>query len=281
MGFGVERFQTNVEKDLLCPFCGQVLEDPVAGQCGHAFCRGCLQKSISKPRSECPTCELVLSDAKTSEASSDLVEKLGKLSLQCKHYKSGCEIVVGYNKMTHHLEKECSHRLVSCKHKGCMELVSHSDQESHMEKCDHRLVECKVCKACLPRKDMSAHQAVRRCFEQLNKRRMVKSARRLSQELREHRVDLVQQRHLTEQTERALVRNHYFKDNPRHKRAMSAGPILMRSSIQARVGSAIVVPHYSRNLRSAAIESCQDCTNRFTHGRQPSARRHSHINVSA
>ena len=277
MGFEVGRFQSDVDKGLLCPFCGQVLEDPVTGKCGHVFCRGCLQGAFTENYHECPTCQKdILSTSETMEVSDELMEKLGKLSLQCK---SGCETVVGYNQLTEHLQKECIFRPVPCEHKGCTETTPFKDLESHMEKCDHRLVECKVCKVCLPRKDMSAHQAIKRCFEELNKRRMVKSAHRLSQELREHRIEMVQQRHLTEQAERALVRQHYFQ-GPRLKRAMSAGPVLMRSSIQSRVGSAVVVPHYSRNLRSAAIESCLDCTNRFTHGRQPSARRHSHVNVS-
>ena len=209
------------------------------------------------------------------------MSKLNELSLHCKHHKSGCDAILAYSDLTDHMEKECLCRLVPCKHKGCKQTVPFNELDSHMEKCEHRLVECKVCKVCLPRKDMPAHQAVKRCFEELNKRRRVRSARRLSQELKEHRVELVQQRHFTEQAERALVRKHYFPDgSARHQRAMSAGPILMRTSVQTRVGSAVVVPHYSRTLKSATIDSCRDCTNRFTHGRRPSARRHTHINVS-
>ena len=276
----MERFQSEIEQDLLCPFCSQVLEAPVTGKCGHVFCKTCLEKSFSSEKFECPVCEVDLSSEEAVEAGEDLVQRLGKLSIQCKHFNSGCETVTMCHKLPEHMKKECAFRLVLCEHKGCVESVAHRDLEAHMEKCDHRLVECKVCKICLPRKDMSAHQAVKRCFEQLNKRRIVKSARRLSQELKDHRVELVQQRHLTEQAERALVRDHYFPSGNKHKRAMSAGPVLMRTSVQVRVGSASVVPHYSRNLKSASIESCRECTNRFTHGRRPSARRHSHNNVS-
>lgn len=137
----------------------------------------------------------------------------------------------------------------------------------------------------MPRKDMAGHQAVKRCFEQLNRRRRVASARRLSSELREHRLELQQQVHLADQTERRLVREHYDRDFPPatatagRRRAMSAGPVLLRSSIETRVGSAAVVPHFSRNLKSAVLESCRDCSGRFLHGRRPSARRHSHAKV--
>lgn len=281
MGFEVELFQEEVDPGLLCAFCKGVLEGPVAGKCNHLFCKVCLEKALSKHRHECPVCEMDLSSSEAKAPGDELAEKLGELSLQCKHHKDGCEAVVGYHALPAHMLKECPFRLVPCEHKGCSELVPHTDLEGHMEQCSHRLVECKVCKVCLPRKDMPAHQAVKRCFEQLNKRRMVRSARRLSSELREHRVELVQQRHFTEQAERSLIRRHYFPEGiSRHQRSMSAGPVLMRSSVQARVGSAVVVPHYSRTLKSAAIDSCHDCTNRFTHGRRPSAQRHSHINVS-
>lgn len=287
MGFAIERVQGEVNEDLLCPYCHEILEEPVTGKCGHVFCKSCLENALSKQkRYECPSCDVNLSSTPASEANAELVERLGKLSLHCQHYKSGCEGVFNYSEHAEHMEKDCPFRLVPCQHKNCKERAPQRELEAHMEKCDYRLVECKVCRICLPRKDMPAHQAIKRCFEELNKRRMVRSARRLSQELKEHRTVLVHQRHLTEQTERTLIREHY--NNPttlgggggRHARAQSAGPVLMRSSIQARVGSAIVVPHYSRNLKSAALESCRDCTNRFTHGRRPSARRHSHVNVS-
>lgn len=280
MGFEVERFQDPVDPELLCAFCRGVLEHPVRGECKHVFCKACLQKALSKHQFWCPECKVDLSTSEAEEPDDELVEKLGALSLHCKHYKSGCEAVVTYHSLQLHLQRDCSCRLVSCEHKGCSETVQYADLESHMEKCNHRLVECKVCKVCLPRKDMSAHQAIKRCFEELNKRRMVRNARRLSAELKEHRVELVQQRHFTEQAERSLIRGHYFPEGARHKRAASAGPVMMRSSVQVRVGSAVVVPHYSRTLKSASIDSCHDCTNRFTHGRRPSARRHSHINVS-
>lgn len=178
--------------------------------------------------------------------------------------------------------KDCAFRPVQCEYKGCKAECPLKDLESHMEKCDYRLVECKVCKMCLPRKDMPAHQAIKRCFEQLNKRRMVTSARRLSQELKDHRLEMLHQRHLTDQEERRVLKEYYSRDFvpvPR-RRTMSAGPVLLRSSIQARVGSALVVPHYSRNLKSATLESCRGCSNKFLSGRRPSAQRHTHSKVS-
>ncbi len=277
----MESFVDEVDESLLCPACSQVLDEPVVSECGHTFCTSCMQKLLTKKQAACPTCKEVFTNDQLSPAGVDLVEQLSKLSLHCKNQTSGCQTVTNLHEMEAHLGTACDYRLVPCEHKGCDFNVSYNDLGTHMDTCDYRIVECKVCKICVPRKDMAAHQAVKRCFEQLNKRRRVTSARRISQELREHRIDLVHDRHLTEQAERHLVKHHYGLDESmKHRRAMSAGPVLMRS-IQSRVGSAAAVPHYSRNLKSAAaLDSCRDCTNKFTAGRRPSARRHSHAKVN-
>lgn len=281
MGIDVDRFEGDVEEGCFCPLCSKVLEDPVAVRCGHAFCASCA-KTAQRRGIDCPKCSAEINKDEVKEASSELVEKLGKLSIHCEHHPSGCETVVPFEKLPEHLTKDCAFRPVQCEYKGCKVECPLKDLESHMEKCDYRLVECKVCKMCLPRKDMPAHQAIKRCFEQLNKRRMVTSARRLSQELKDHRLEMLHQRHLTDQEERRILKEYYSRDFvpvPR-RRTMSAGPVLLRSSIQARVGSALVVPHYSRNLKSATLESCRGCSNKFLSGRRPSAQRHTHSKVS-
>jgi len=277
MGLEIEAFVDEVAQNLLCPICKKVLEKPSASQCGHVFCSSCLGKAISSKKLICPTCNGTLAMEKTSSAVDELAQQLSKLSMHCTHQSDGCKTVTQLQDLEQHLGTECDYRLVKCEHKGCESLAPFIHLEVHMDSCDYRIVECKVCKVCLPRKDMSAHQAIKRCYEQLNRRRMVTSARRISQELKDHQVDLVRDRHLTEQAERHLTRRHYGLDQSgHHRRAMSAGPVLQRS-VQARVGSASVVPHYSRNLKSAAIDSCRGCTNRFTAGRRPSARAHSHL----
>ncbi len=279
MGIDVDRIEGTVEKELICALCSKVFESPVVGKCGHTFCSICLERA-AKRQIDCPTCGgAVTKDG--SAASTELVEELGKLSIHCEHRSSGCETVVPLKALPAHATKECAFRMVPCENRGCKATSPLNELESHMDNCEYRLVECKVCKTRTIYKDMAAHQAIKRCFEKLNKRRMVSSARRLSQEVREHRVDMQHQRHLTDQAERRLVREHYEREVtvPR-RRAMSAGPILLRSSVQARVGSAVVVPHYSRNLQSAAVmESCRGCSGKFLSGRRPSAKRHSHSKV--
>ena len=285
MGLDVDRIEGEVEEDLICLLCKKVMEDPSPSACcGHHFCGECLQNA-SRKKMDCPDCRQTVrasspDPAKVMEAV--LAERLAKLSVRCTHQAAGCKAAVPLSELSRHADSECEFRLAPCENAGCDVRCPRNSLQEHMDTCDHRLVECKVCKARLPRKDMPAHQAVRRCFEELNKRRRVASARQVKSELREHRMELQHRRHQTEQAERRIERGHYFPPLER-RRAASAGPVLMRAqSVGARVGSASFVSHYARNLRSAAAaaESCRGCSNRFLSGRRPSARRHSHSKVS-
>ena len=208
MGLEVERFEGEVNEKFICPYCAKVLEKPVAGACGHNFCRVCITKALSKRRTDCPVCDKDLDKVEAiKEASTELVEQLEKLSIHCDHQQSGCTSVMPYGTLADHTATECAFRMMACTNKGCKVQVQMNELDSHLETCEYRIVECKVCKTCVPRNDMPAHQALKRCYEQLNKRRMVTSARRLSQELRVHREEMVRQRHLTEQAERRLVQD--------------------------------------------------------------------------
>ena len=283
MGLDVRRFEGEVGEDLMCLFCSQVLEKPSSSACGHVFCVECLRKAAGK-KVDCPDCGRAIEQTAENgdKRAEELAERLGKLSIHCAHHSAGCGTVLPLGNLVDHAENECEYRSVPCLHKGCAEKSPLNGLERHMEKCDYRIVECKVCKVCLPRKDMPAHQAVKRCYEQQNKRKRVSSARKLSSELKEHHLELLHRRHQTEQAERRIEREHYFPPQVmQRRRAMSAGPVLLHAqSVEARVGSAmVVVPHYSRNLKSAVLDSCRGCSNRFLSGRRPSAQRHSHAKV--
>ena len=274
----------------MCLLCKKVLEEPTSSECGHLFCRECLLSASGK-RMGCPNCGQALKKHSPTAGGGEeeaLAERLGKMSIRCTHKSAGCTETVPLTELVRHADSECDYRPVRCENAGCGISCPHSALEDHMDRCDHRIVECKVCKARLPRKDMPAHQAVRRCFEELNKRHRVTSARQIKSELRDHRMAMLHRRHQTEQAERRIERDHYFSPDQLHqqrRRAASAGPILMlrAQSVGARVGSATFVSQYARNLRSAqpvTMDSCRGCSNRFLSGRRPSARRHSHSKVS-
>ncbi|CAI5768253.1 tripartite motif-containing protein 10-like isoform X1 [Podarcis lilfordi] len=53
---------TNIEEEVLCPICKDLLTDPVTLNCGHNFCRGCITKhcevrdEIEMGDCKCPVC---------------------------------------------------------------------------------------------------------------------------------------------------------------------------------------------------------------------------------
>lgn len=42
--------------ELRCPICLNILRDPVATECMHRFCAGCIEKCLRVGKKECPTC---------------------------------------------------------------------------------------------------------------------------------------------------------------------------------------------------------------------------------
>lgn len=282
MGIEVDKVLGSVEDELLCCICKQLLEAPTTSECGHLCCSSCVESAREKQaRMICYRCgRRVRNSAKEPDVPISLVKKLENFSVRCT---LGCEAVLTMKLLREHTTKECERRVINCVNRGCNYRCPVNELDEHLPKCDYRLVRCDVCRVCVVSRDMPAHQAVKRCYEQQLKRRRVQSARKLSQELREHRADMLQEKHLTEQAERRLVRDHYSlqkTNSTDRKRAQSAGPVLIRS-VESRVGSAMIVQRYSRNISVASTPiSCWTCEGKFLAGRRPSARRHSHSKVS-
>ena len=56
MGYDLERFENkdNIDQDLICSICQDVLQDPVYFvQCEHFFCQICINNSMNR-RAACP-----------------------------------------------------------------------------------------------------------------------------------------------------------------------------------------------------------------------------------
>ena len=56
MGYDTDRFENSeqIDKDLFCPICRDILQDPVYFRdCEHSFCRKCITSYI-KIKEECP-----------------------------------------------------------------------------------------------------------------------------------------------------------------------------------------------------------------------------------
>ncbi|CAH1791307.1 unnamed protein product [Owenia fusiformis] len=133
MGFGVHRFPSAIDQNLLCGICSAVLEDAVLTPCGHSFCIRCLQTWLTRPGviSTCPEC-------RTETGSNDIRpihsirNFINGLNIECDHSDRGCKAVVHLERMKAHLET-CSFVPVDCA--GCGVTVNRFELAAHQMGC--------------------------------------------------------------------------------------------------------------------------------------------------
>lgn len=160
-------------------------------------------------------------------------------------------------------------KLVTCTNSGCGFSASEDDElASHGTVCEYRMINCGFCGTKVRYKDLSAHRAVKRCYEVAQRRRMVQSAKGAKTELTKHRQTITHQRHTSEQTERKITKEFHERESLweqkmplsalARRRVQSAGPLLIgNTAVQVRMLSARTPRgHYDstgylRNLKSA------------------------------
>ncbi|CAG2107105.1 unnamed protein product [Medioppia subpectinata] len=128
-GFDSKRFiglEDWLAKELECSICLHVYDRAVDTNCGHTFCRDCLQQTISNNRLVCPQCrhESVRKRQRSltaNECSVNINESLfkanrrvdsiiGRLRTSCDFEDKGCDEVLELGSLSAHLEK-CNYNL--------------------------------------------------------------------------------------------------------------------------------------------------------------------------
>lgn len=158
-------------------------------------------------------------------------------------------------------------KLVTCTNSGCGFTATEDDElTSHETVCEYRMTNCGFCGTKVRYKDMSAHKAVKRCYEVAQRRRMVQSARGTKKELTKHRQSMTHQRHNSEQTERKITKEFHERESLweqkmplsslARRRVQSAGALLIGdTAVQVRMLSARTPRYdsasYLRNMKSA------------------------------
>lgn len=173
------------------------------------------------------------------------------------------------NSQMDHEYDEKANKSTTCTNSGCGFTTTEDDElVSHRTVCEYRMTSCGFCGTTVRYKDISAHRAVKRCYEVAQRRRMVQSARGTKKELTIHRHSMMHQRHSTEQTERKITKEFYERESSwaektplsalARRRVQSAGALLIGdTAAQVRILSARN-PHYDsggliylRSLKSA------------------------------
>ena len=133
MGYEIGRFEDEVDEELICTICGQVLESPVQiRQCEHCFCSSCVHEWL-KHQAVCPV------DRNPVSPLDDLIQPprilrnlLARLKISCDNKEFGCTVVVRLDCLRTHLD-ECQYnpkRPVACE-KGCGLIVPMDEVPQH------------------------------------------------------------------------------------------------------------------------------------------------------
>ena len=133
MGFEVTRFVGEVDEELLCTICGQVLQDPIQiHQCEHCFCSECIDEWL-KHQQICPV------DRNPVSLVEDLIPAprilrnlLSRLKITCDNKEFGCTVIVKLDSLSSHMD-ECQYnpkRPVACD-KGCGMVVPLDEVPQH------------------------------------------------------------------------------------------------------------------------------------------------------
>lgn len=158
---------------------------------------------------------------------------------------------------------------VTCTNSGCGFVASEENELAcHATVCEYRFTNCGFCGTKVRYKDMSAHRAVKRCYEVAQRKRMVQSAKGTKTELAKHRQSMMHQRHISDQTERKITKEFHERESLweqkmplsalARRRVQSAGALLIgTTAVQVRMLSARTPRYdsagYLRNLNSAAV----------------------------
>uniref|UniRef100_A0A0A9W4D3 E3 ubiquitin-protein ligase NRDP1 n=1 Tax=Lygus hesperus TaxID=30085 RepID=A0A0A9W4D3_LYGHE len=130
MGFEIHRFTGDVDAELLCPICSEVLEEPLqAPACEHAFCSACIHEWISRQ----PTCPVDRQSLTQLRPVPRILRNLlSRLSITCENAIYGCQAILKLDALSSHLA-ECQHnpkKPVPCD-QGCGMVIPMDELQGH------------------------------------------------------------------------------------------------------------------------------------------------------
>jgi len=132
MGYDIQRFEGEVDEELLCPICSGVLEEPLqAPQCEHAFCASCIHEWLSR-QPTCPVDRNPITPNQLKPVPRILRNLLSRLLIACDNASFGCTVVVKLDLLPNHLV-ECEHnpkKPVQCE-LGCGLVIPKDELKEH------------------------------------------------------------------------------------------------------------------------------------------------------
>ncbi|XP_063702053.1 E3 ubiquitin-protein ligase NRDP1 [Culicoides brevitarsis] len=132
MGYDLERFQGEVDIELICTICSGVLQDPMqATPCEHAFCRVCLDAWMQR-QPTCPVDRNPISSVNLRTVPRILRNLLARLNIKCDNEPYGCSAILKLELLATHVQ-ECEFnpkKPLPCE-KGCGLVIPKDELKDH------------------------------------------------------------------------------------------------------------------------------------------------------
>lgn len=141
-------FVENVPQEMICPICTRLLHEPqMVNCCEQHFCKDCLEKWLLENSQTCPHCRAKSFSYMFMKQKS---RKIGELKVYCRNKQRGCETVLKYTEYSNHLSisntKGCLYIQQDCPN-NCSAKVLRGKMSEHMQKfCTRRIITCSHCK---------------------------------------------------------------------------------------------------------------------------------------
>ena len=139
------RFEKDVDEDLHCSICYNVLKEPrMCRNNEHLFCVDCITEHLRVNSQTCPECNEHLSVDTLRRAR--LANKyLSKLKINCDHASRGCPEFTCLEELKTHVAT-CGYAPVLCSNAECGMEINKQDKVRHeTEVCEYRRLKCHDC----------------------------------------------------------------------------------------------------------------------------------------
>ncbi|XP_070532247.1 TNF receptor-associated factor 2-like [Ptychodera flava] len=153
----------------LCMHCKLLLRDPQQSQCGHRFCRSCVDSILSGGNQyDCPEC-MADDPSEDSLLTLDTIYPDRAIKREMKDLKTKCINLVckwlgPFQQYEVHIPS-CPYELVECPRVGCEEEIARQDVNTHLaEYCIMRVIQCEFCGEDIIARDLQAHLSICRRF---------------------------------------------------------------------------------------------------------------------
>ena len=146
--------EPEILENFICPINFGILKNPIMDECGHSFCKNCIEK-----KKECPISSKKIEISNLIKNS--LISKMvNNLEIFCYKKKNGCDFSGILENLENHIKNDCKFQKIKCENKNCEEEIIRQNLENHLKICDFRKIICKNCKKSEIFKNLENHNKI-------------------------------------------------------------------------------------------------------------------------